>query len=152
MDNVLLAVGLTFLLFGQTKGQHDPICGDACLTLATNFNYYGCSATDDLYYACRCVSPEFLGTMALCIDNNNCNRDIWDWVDKVICQGYGEIVAPIPPFQTVLANATRFQGPPPTNATNPVSYPLIFPEDIFVVSYETSNAFTGNLTYGSFFG
>jgi CFEM domain len=56
-----------------------PYCADACVTLATDFDYAGCLHTDDLYYACGWASPEFLGTIAICI-YSHCNPDEWSYV------------------------------------------------------------------------
>jgi hypothetical protein len=127
---------LELVAVGNEAQAHDPICADACLTIATNFVYGGCSGTDDLYYACRCVSPEFLGTLALCVQEN-CPSSEWEWLDVEICQGYGES-SPIPSLESVLANATQFGGPPPDNLTDVLTYPLIVPSTIFQASYDTS--------------
>jgi hypothetical protein len=150
MQNLILAVGLSLLLLGNQAQAHDPICADACLTIATNFVYGGCSDTDDNYYACRCINPEFLGTLALCVQEN-CPSSQWEWLDVEICQGYGES-SPIPSLESVLTNATKFSGPPPDNLTAVLTYPLIVPPTIFKTAYDTSDDFIGNMTDSSFFG
>jgi hypothetical protein len=128
----------------------DPICADACLTLATNYAYGGCSDTDENYYACRCISPEFLGTLALCLQEH-CSTDEWEWIDVDICQEYGK-TAPIESCESVIAKATKFAGDPPENATEVLTYPLKFSKEVFDASFDTSADFIGNMTDASFFG
>jgi hypothetical protein len=40
----------------------EPAYASACMTLATNYVYDNCSSSDELYYDCRCASPQFLGS------------------------------------------------------------------------------------------
>jgi len=136
-------------LLGMVSAAN-PVCTDACLTLATNYEYAGCSPTDELYYACRCASPEFLGTIAVCIEGR-CDHSEWSWIDVEICQGYGE-TAPIPSFQAFLANASQHASSPPDNATEPLLYPITFPAESFANAIATTSDFTDNMTDGSFFG
>jgi hypothetical protein len=150
MKNLIVAIGLSFSLLVNQVQAADPICADACLTIATNFVYSGCDPLDDNYYACRCISPEFLGTLAVCIEEH-CAHEEWEWIDVDICQGYGES-APIPSYETVIANATKFAGPIPDNTTEPLTYPLDVPQAIFQNSFDTSNDFIGNMRDSSFFG
>jgi hypothetical protein len=150
MQNTLVCVFLTVLSFVVRVRGADPICADACLTLATNYVYGGCSETDELYYACRCISPEFLGTLALCVQEH-CDSQEWEWLDMGICQAYGES-GPIQKYETVITNATKYAGDPPENATLALTYPLKFPSDVFGASFDTSADFIGNMTNSSFFG
>ena len=144
----LVTLGALALL-SQVNGA-DPICADACLTLATNYVYSGCNPDDELYYACRCISPEFLGTLALCVQRH-CDPKEWDWLDVEICQNYGE-TKPIPGYEVVVANATRFAGEVPENTTLALMYPVRFSEEVFETSFDTSAEFIGNMTDASFFG
>ena len=127
----------------------DPICADPCLTLATNYVYGGCSDTDENYYACRRISPEFLGTLVLCIQGY-CRTEEWEWIDVDICQGYGE-TGPIESYETVIANATKFGGNPPENETEVLTCPLKFSSEMFDASFDTSADFIGNMMDSSFF-
>jgi CFEM domain len=126
-----------------------PYCADACVTLATDFDYAQCLETDDLYYAC-CASPEFLGTIAICI-HSHCNPDEWSYVDVDLCQGYGE-TAPIGSYLVVLANASLYATGPPTNLTADLTDPIKFSESDFEIAYRTASDFDGNYTDRSFFG
>jgi hypothetical protein len=127
-----------------------PNCADACVTLATDFDYAGCLETDDLYYACRCTSPEFLGTLAICI-HSHCNPDEWSYVDVELCQGYGK-TAPIESYVVVLANASLYATDPPTNLTADLTNPVKFSEPDFEIAYRTTSDFNRNNNDGSFFG
>lgn len=145
-------VAISFAGLGllATVRAADPVCAAACLTLATNYEYAGCAPEDELYYACRCASPEFLGTIAVCIEDR-CDHSEWNWIDVEICQDYGE-TAPIPSFQTVLANASQHTTPPPDNLTELLTNPIAFSIDSFANAIATTSDFTNNMTDGSFFG
>jgi len=155
IPRMLSATALVTLLgalasLSQVNGA-DLICADACLTLATNYVYSGCNPDDELSYACRCISPEFLGTLALCVQGH-CDPKEWGWLDVEICQNYGE-TKPIPGYEVVVANATRFAGEAPENATfKALTYPVRFSEEVFETSFDTSADFIGNMTDASFFG
>src|SRR5579859_7649049 len=150
MGNILIAALTSLGLFILQVQAADPICADACLTLATNYVYDDCSLLDENYYACRCISPEFLGTLALCIQEH-CDTSEWEWIDMDICQGYGE-TGQIASYETVIANATEFAADPPENATLSLTNPLKFPRSVFGQAFETSADFIGNMTDASFFG
>lgn len=143
-----IALSLTALV--KLALGHEPICASSCLTLATNYLYSGCSGLDELYYACRCVSPEFLGSMAVCI-REQCNGEGWDWLDEDICQEYGE-TAPMPSFESVLSNATKYVTNPPTNISLELTSPIRYNEQDFINAYKTVDIFDGNMTDASFYG
>ena len=147
----LIAIGIFLASIGNWGVDASiPYCADACATLATNFEYAGCLETDELYYACRCASPEFLGTIALCI-HSHCNPGEWSYVDVDLCQGYGQ-TAPIESYLVALANATLYAAAPPSNLTQDLTNPVMFSDVDFAVAYRTTADFDGNYTDGSFFG
>ena len=144
------SVTLALTAFVEFALAGEPICADACLTLATNYVYDNCSPLSELYYDCRCVNPYFLGSIAICI-KEHCNGEGWEWIDKDICQEYGE-TAPIPSLETVVSNATQYVTDPPTNISLPLTSPIRYNDMDFLYSFETVNDFDGNMTDGSFFG
>jgi len=146
-SSVVLAIAAGLL---DLVATHEPFCASACLTITTDFVYDNCSPLDDLYYACRCTNPTFLGNMAVCIDQY-CKGEGWNWLDSDICQGYGE-TGPIISYETVLANATKYVTESPKNLTLALMNPVYFPEVGFPHAYDTVADFDGNMEDASFFG
>src|ERR1700686_5582020 len=73
-------VAIGFLLPGAAMAWN-PVCGDACVKLAKAYIYPGCGKGTA---SCLCKSPEFLGSLALCI-SDHCNQGDWDWAVNTNC-------------------------------------------------------------------
>jgi len=110
---LLLFMGCFFKL-GSSKGISDET-GAACLFVASNFsNYPFDCAQPDLEYKCRCLSPEFLGTVLLCIDDNTDEIDeltrAFDYI-KEVCGVQGSKKYSFTQLIDVFDNATSHAIP-----------------------------------------
>lgn len=143
----VVSIGL-LSLSGVVVAKPNPPCVDACYRLAKDYSFAPCAKKKD---PCRCKSPVWLGTMALCVQDH-CDHDLWDWVDREICQIDGELTKSLPSLTSITANASQFSQGIPKNETKTVYSPIVWDDTTFDNAYWSSVYFIGNKTDSSFFG
>ncbi|KAI8097511.1 ferric reductase like transmembrane component-domain-containing protein [Halteromyces radiatus] len=156
--NILFSFTFLILFLQCTLARIQvPPLTSACETVSENYLLSNC--TKSVYFTpeCQCNSPSWLGSLALCISDNDENdlgeqQRYWSYVQS-FCVTLPDSLANTVSMQSILTNATNNVIPVPANASTDIIYaPIRFPKEDVLAVVKTVNEFNKQLQYGIDYG